>query len=370
MRIRLGLLLTLLSFASSVFGIDRWILISGTVGAFHTDARVFNSSFEKDIVVNARFLQASTGGGNNAAAASVSFTVPKRQMRVMDDVTTGLFNTASLGGIQFTSADEFEVTSRIYAITPAGTVGQFGPGLPTNGAKTKGAVLQMKSSGSRGQTGTFRTNVGALNPNDAAVTVNWVLYDRNSANVGTGTTTMAPFAVIQPLAMTSNVFFQTVTAGVDLSDAWISYTSSSPIFVYASVLDNGTEDQTFVPAVDDKGVPPPPTPTSRTFDVTLQSFSITFAPAPSGLTAGDQVTLRIRNLGGGHGFQVQAPNFQSVVPNTGVLAVGPVLERTFTVTLGNYAYFCTFSTCGGGHGQMTGDFTVGEREPTGGGPGY
>ena len=84
----------------------------------------------------------------------------------------------------------------------------------------------------------------------------------------------------------------------------------------------------------------------------------------------EQITAAARNLGGGHGFQVQAPNFQTVVPNTGVLAVGPVLERTFTVTLGNYAYFCTFSTCGGGHGQMTGDFTVGEREPTGGGPGY
>lgn len=358
MRFRFGVAVVILSLTSPAFGVDRWISISGTVGAFHTDARVFNPSFDKDITVNARFLQGSTGAGNNAGAASVSFVVPKRQMRVMDDVTTFLFNTSSLGGIHFRSDDEFEVTSRIYAITPGGTVGQFGPGLPTSSAKSKGAVLQMKSSGSRGQTGTFRTNVGALNPNDTTVTVNWELYDRNNVSAGTGTTTLAPQAVVQPLGMTSNVFFQTLTAGADLSDAWISYSSSAPIFVYASVLDNGTEDQTFVPAVDDKGVRPPVS-NIKSFDVTLRSFEIQVSPALVGLKVGDQVTIRIRNQFGGHGFSVQAPNFQAVVPNTGIISPGSVVERSFTITLtGSYAYFCTFPSCGSSseHGAMFGEF--------------
>ena len=46
----------------------------------------------------------------------------------------------------------------------------------------------------------------------------------------------------------------------DLSNAWISYESNQPVFVYASVLDNGSEDPTFIPASEDTGIAPPPQP--------------------------------------------------------------------------------------------------------------
>ena len=184
-RLRLFALLLLL-LATPLFAADRWVLISGTTGPFHTDARVFNPSFEKDIQVTAKFAVAGNPPVDNAARIAASgavFTVPKRSMHVLNDVTTALFATNSLGAIVFTSDDPFEVTSRIYAQTANGTLGQFGPGLNVGQARPKGAILQMKANGGAGQVGTFRTNIGVVNPVNADTTVQWRLYDRNNALV-------------------------------------------------------------------------------------------------------------------------------------------------------------------------------------------
>ncbi|HVS32719.1 MAG TPA: hypothetical protein VMS98_14845, partial [Thermoanaerobaculia bacterium] len=118
MRSRLFLPLTLILLAVPALAVERWILISGTVGTFHTDARIFNPSFEKDIQISATFLP--TGNVNNTDKTAVTLTVPKRQMRVLDDVTTALFNAPGLGAIRLVSDDEFEATSRIYSLQPAG----------------------------------------------------------------------------------------------------------------------------------------------------------------------------------------------------------------------------------------------------------
>lgn len=344
MRTKLALFLGLFIFATPLFAIDRWILISGTVGVFHTDARVFNPDFNKDIQISATFFPT-----DNTAALTATLTVPKRQMRVLNDVTSALFQTSKLGAIRFTSTDPFEVTSRIYAIAPNGTLGQFGPGTDPALAKTKGALLQLQSSTS------FRTNIGIVNPNNTTANVTFTLYDKNSAIVSSKATQFAPFAALAPTNITSGVLFDPKNA--DLSDAWVSYTSDQPIFAYASVVDSGTTDQTFVPAVDDVGVappPPPPQPTTKEFNVTLQDFSISVTPDPSTLKVGDKAIFHIHVLNGTHTFTMVGPTGATVVPNT---AGG---DRTFTLsTAGTYTYFCNNSLCGVGHGNMIGDFVVG-----------
>ena len=349
---------------------DRWILAAGTAGAFRTDARIFNPSFEKDIQVTAHFLRTDTDNAGTMAGPGTTVTIPKRSMSVLNDVVTTLFGIAPpiLGAIHFTSPDPFEVTSRIYAPTPTGTAGQFGPGVATTAARTKGAILQLRDNGQGGQQGTFRSNIGVVNSAASPTVINWVLYDRNNAIVGSGTTTLPPFGVTPPTRMTADRWFQPAPAGLDLSDAWVSYTATNPVFVYGSVVDNGVPgspngDQTFVSAVDDVGVPPASSgPTTHTFDVTLEDFSIRFSPAPTNIKPGDRVTLRISRLNGVHGFQLTGPSFENLVPNTD-LSRGPV-TRTFDVTAqGTYSYFCTVTTCGEGHGVMFGTFDVG----TGGG---
>ena len=343
---------------------QRWVLIAGTVSNFHTDARVFNPTADKDIQVTATFHPADASG-----TLTQTFAVPRRQMRVLDDVTTFLFATDKLGAIHFAANDTFEVTSRIYAIStscPTGTtatLGQFGPGVDPASAKAKGTLLQLKANGTRGQAGTFRTNIGALNPSSSSISVTWTLYDKNSAVVSTQTKDLGPFGVIAPSEIRN--FLDPKTA--DLSDAWVSYSATAPLLAYASVLDNASEDQTFIPAVEDKGIPLPDPPPQNTkeFFVTLEDFSITFSPGPTNIVKGDRVTLHIE-ANSPHTFLLFSPTGQIVVSvNSGLN------DRTFTVDVdGLYQYTCNNASCGVGHVQMNGSFTVGNVEPPDTGRGY
>ena len=367
MRVRSLALCALLLLAGGAEAVDRWIPISGSVGVFRSDARVFNPSFDKDIQVTARFLPAANPPASNAGIVSssgVTFTVPKRSMHILNDVVTTLFSASGVGALMFTSEDAFEVTSRIYAQQGQDTFGQFAPAFAPGLARPKGAVLQMRATGASGTRGTFRTNVGVLNIANADTTVAWRLYDRNNAVVGRGERVIPAYGVTPPLAMADAFFWnQQAPGAADLSDAWISFTASNPILVYASLLDNGTQDQTFIPAVEDAGVEatqPPPQPTTHTFDVSLEDFSISFSPSPSSrdIKVGDRMVFRIRRLDGTHGFSVVSPTFTTVVPDTRPGGSTPT-ERSFDVTApGTYQYFCTITTCGVGHGSMFGTFSV------------
>ena len=356
MRTRVALFLATFVYTTSLFAIDRWILISGTVSNFHTDARVFNPAFDKDIQVTANFFPT-----DGSAPMTTTITVPKRQMMVLNDVTTQLFSTSKLGAIQFTSSDSFEATSRIYAQTAQGTLGQFGPGTPPSLAKQKGALLQLKQNGGNGQLGTFRTNIGVVNPNSAPANVTWTVYDKNNAVISTNKVTYGPMSATSPTLMTAGSVANT-TAG-DFSDSWLSFSSDQPIFVYASVIDNGTTDQTFIPAVDDAGTPPsstpPPNPTTQNFNVTLQDFSITISPDPSTLKMGDSVVFHVKIVNGTHSFEMVDPTGAVIIPPT-----AGDQDRSFTVTSqGSYTYFCTNALCGTGHAQMEGSFDIGMNTP-------
>jgi plastocyanin len=226
----------------------------------------------------------------------------------------------------------------------------------------KGTLLQLKANGIRGQAGTFRTNLGALNPSNTTVAVAWTLYDKNSAVVSTGTKDLGPFGVIAPTEIRSGFFFDPKTA--DLSDAWVSYSATAPLLAYASVLDNASEDQTFIPAVEDKGTPPPQNITKEFF-VSLQDFSITFSPAPSSIVKGDKVTLHI-DADSPHSFRLFGPTGQ-ILADVG----SGSSDRSFTVDVeGLYQYTCNTASCGFGHVQMNGSFTVGKAEPPDTGRGY
>lgn len=353
-----SLLLCLSFFATSGFAKDVYLSIGGSVGNFRTDARIFNPSFTKDITVTAQYLPA--GNVDNSGVAPKVITVPKRSMAVYDDVVQSLFGGGpALGAVRLTSDDDFVASQRIYADESAtaknGTLGQFVPGLDTTLALKKGVLIQLKSSGSKGTKGTFRTNWGGANPNAVVATVNFTLYDRNNAVAATNSLTLQPYGVFSPAEISG--FFGSPDR--DLSNAWISYESDQPVFVYASVLDNGSEDPTFIPASTDSGVAPaPPPPQAKTVTVTAQNWS--FMLAPSGeLRAGDEVKFVITSTEGRHGFQVFSPTGTSLIAET--INAGQTIERTVTLpAAGSYTYLCTVSSCGIGHGDMNGTFTVGQ----------
>ena len=318
---------------------------------FRTDARIFNPSFTSDIEVVATFLP--QGNVSNAGRTGVTISIPKRQMRVFDDVVAALFNATGLGAIRLVSDDEFVVTARVYAQTPQGTLGLFMAGQdPAASSLSRGILLHLKSNSA------FRTNIGLVNPGSEPVNVRVQLFDRSNAAANSpDSITMPPFGVISPTNIAGTFFGSPGTA--DLTDGWAYVTTGGPserVLAYASVVDNATTDPTFIPAVVDTA-PEPPAQVTKTFEIDAKQFEFDIRPGGA-VTAnvGDIVVLRLRSLDVTHGFSM--PPF---IPN---VTLGPtVTEVRFEATqAGTFSYFCTVSTCGEGHFLMTGSMTINPRE--------
>jgi hypothetical protein len=258
--------------------------------------------------------------------------------------------------VRLTSDDDFVASQRIYADESAtaknGTLGQFVPGLDVTTAKKKGVLIQLKASGTTGTKGTFRTNWGGVNPNATVANISFKLYGKNNTVAGTNNLTLQPYGVFSP---NSIVDFFGVSGTTDVSDAWLSYESDQPVFIYGSVLDNGSEDPTFIPASEDTGVAPP-TPQQKTITVNAVSFDFTVTPSAP-LVAGDQVRVIVSTTDGSqHGFSLFTPGGQQLFD---LNPIGPTpIERTITLQSGQYVYVCTRTSCGDGHTDMNGSFTV------------
>lgn len=359
MRRTSALLVFCLAFATSAFAKDVYLSIGGSVGNFRTDARIWNPSFTKDITIAARYLPAGLDN-DNSGIVPVNITVPKRSMAIYDDVVQSLFGGgAALGAVRLTSDDDFVATQRIYADESAtaknGTLGQFVPGLEVSTALRKGVLIQLKSNGARGTKGTFRTNWGGVNPNATVATIKFTLYDRTNAVAGTNTLTLQPFGVFAPTEISG--FFGSPNR--DLSNAWISFTSDQPVFLYASILDNGSEDPTFITASEDTGVEPV-VPQQKTVNIAAQNWSFIVTPSAP-LAAGDQVRFVITSIEDRHGFTLFSPTGQILI-NLASFDAGQTIERVVTLpSNGNYAFVCAFASCGIGHSDMNGAFNVGNN---------
>ena len=353
------LLLTTLFFAIPAFGKDIYLSIGGSANGFFTDARILNPSFDKDITITARYLP--TGNGDNSGAATKTITVAKRSMAIYDDVVHSLFGGGpALGAIRLTSDDDFIATQRIYADKRSdhqhGTLGQFVPGLNGSDAKRKGALIQLKNGDTTlaNAPASFRTNWGAVNPNATAAHVTMKLYDKLNAVVATATLDMPPFAAIAPTRITD-----TFDAGSsDLTDSWISYDSDQPLFVWGSIVDNGAEDPTFVPASEDSGIAPASQPPQQTtVEVVTRNWNFTVTPSKP-LHAGDTVKFVIHSAEDLHGFTLIGPHDELLIAVDPVTAAGT--ERVITLpSEGTYIYYCTHESCGEGHTTMNGSFDIG-----------
>jgi hypothetical protein len=352
MRLRNAIVLFSLFFTTSLLAKDVFLSISGKANGFFTDARIFNPSFERDIIVTARYLP--TGNNDNSGAAAVQLTIPKRSMKIYDDAVQSIFGGGpALGAIRLTSDDDFVATQRIYqdarSAPQNGTLGQFVPGLDATTALTKGVLIQLKAG--LATLGSFRTNWGGANPNSVPANVVLKLYDKNNTVVSTKNITFAPFGVQGPTSIQG--YFGTTTE--DVTDAWISFTSDQPVFLYGSVVDNGSSDPTFVPASADSGVAPPPPPTKT---VTVLAFNGSFeVTIPQGLKVGDQVTFTVKAGEGTHGFRLFDEAANIIVDVATV--TGSETVRTVTLTTaGTYTYLCTRPTCSTAHDAMNGTFPV------------
>lgn len=219
--------------------------IHGNGGAFfHTDARVFNPSTTSKVTVTARFRCFTGPCPSNPTR---TFDVAPREMKVLDDVVASLFAAPETAGpIEFDGA---VVETRTY--TPSRTqptTGSVIPGFTSDAAYAEAVLMSLSHSADGGRG--FRTNAGAYNPNDVGTTATFTLYSAAGARLGSTTVSVGPRAAVQ----VANVFGAAGVIG-DVADAYAIVKADGvlPLFAYATVIDNQSQDPTYVAGRNARG---------------------------------------------------------------------------------------------------------------------
>ena len=257
---------------------------------FFSDVRAFNTSYTASLDVTATYRCFIPNPCTTVATPVFQFTLAPRQSIGFNDMvaeTFGAENTA--GGVEFDHSglsDQLVVTSRLYSTAPTPTVGMFIPGLDQSFAHLTSVLTSIRN---RGDGGGFRTNVGAFNPEDFAVTVTFAIFDNTGAAIGAPVT--VPVAAHSG-AQVSGIFDaagadQTVTA-----NAVVRVTATGEVFSYAAVIDNATTDPIFVTGAQDQ-TPAASGPANRT--VQVGQSGLTFVDVVNGgqvtsIHVGDTVT--------------------------------------------------------------------------------
>jgi hypothetical protein len=217
---------------------------------FTSDVRIWNVSTDRAAVVTARFACLEGNCGER------SFTISARHMDVWNDVVSSLFHSSSAGGaMEFVSETPIVVTSRLY--TPVGvqpifpTIGMFVPGLPPE-ASSPTVVLNGLSHASDFSTGS-RVNVGVFNQADVAQVVTYRLFDGNGNPLGQTERFFAPREFFQ-----LNDVFAALNVSQPVESAYCLIEGSEllPLFTYAAIIDNRSQDPIFVLGEDDPEHPP------------------------------------------------------------------------------------------------------------------
>ena len=225
--------------------------VAGALGTnFVTDVRIFNPTSTATSALVEYFQGGVTA--NTTATASFAVNIAPRGTAVLDDVNGPSFlNTpGTTGGLRITSAAPVIVTSRIYNDQRAngrGTFGQFVPGTKRGEQWRRGVLTQLANRAITANPEGSRTNIGFFNPNAATVDIRLELRLPDGTLIGASNGVLAPLT--QQQGHISAYF-----PGVDFDNRpslTVTFDASAPIIGYASVVDNISGDQIFVPAQQD-----------------------------------------------------------------------------------------------------------------------
>jgi hypothetical protein len=212
--------------------------VSGSGGSiWRTDLSVFNAT-SSPVALTLAFLP--TGSDNSDPVRIGAGDIPALASRSFDDVVSSVFGLSSgTGGILVEAgSSDIQVMSRTYNLGENGTFGQGIPGRTSSEAVPPGGRARLIQLD---ETAAFRTNVGFLNvSSESAALVVADLYDEVGTLLGTLSHTIPPLGHLQ-----DNGIFRTVTTR-DIRNGRIDLSVSvTPVLVYASVVDNETQDPTY-----------------------------------------------------------------------------------------------------------------------------
>jgi uncharacterized repeat protein (TIGR01451 family) len=211
-----------------------------TGATWRSDVRVFNSSTTPQTATLTLYPT-----GNPSASVSHDVTIQPGEVNALDDIVHSTFNLTNAGGalhVTTAVAVPLIVTARTYDDTPGGTLGQFVQAVTPADAVGNGErslqLLQMEDSPR------YRTNLGLAEvtgkPATAEVTV--ILPDSKVApkvQIPLAAFEYRQFAIISSLGL-GNTYNARISVRV--------IDGQGKVTAYGSVIDQKTQDPTFVPA--------------------------------------------------------------------------------------------------------------------------
>ncbi len=175
-----------------------------------------------------------------------SVTLAAGAIQEWNDVAVSLFGLggSTSGAVEVVSNQPVTVTARTYNQGPAGTYGQFLPGVESYQALAygqTGLLPQIKKSA------TFRTNVGFVNLGSAACSVRTRLYGASGAQLGSAVTSSVPGS---GWYQENDIFARAGAPPATPAYAVVEVLAGSGrVWAYASVVDGGTGDPTTIPVI-------------------------------------------------------------------------------------------------------------------------
>jgi len=216
--------------------------VAGAQGtAWRTDAVLHNPG-KREASAALFFLESDKDG---SGATGKVFSVPPGRSLAFEDLVLGLFGRSASGAILVASDEHLLVTSRTYNDAATGTYGQFVPGLPLGKAVRSGEAVRLIQLRADDH---FRTNIGFANLSAASLHVGVELFRWDGGSLGTSRYTVPPWSFYQ----------KTRAIPTDRACTYAVVSSEDPearYFTYASVVDNGSGDPTFIlPVPGEEGV--------------------------------------------------------------------------------------------------------------------
>jgi len=244
---------------------DGWVLAAthapGLKGSiWRTDLWIYLSSAGNAVTLT--FCK--TGQDNTSAQGYAIETVPGQHVYYFEDVVERYLHVGDagwLGAIHYTADTDVQVWARVYSISPDGSksYGQIVEGIPTGDMspsyldddddhKTQRVYATKHTADGR-----YRVNFGIVNPTAVSCSYSLAMYDETKNHPSTGSAatslTVPPYSMVQ----LTDPFAAVESGGWNnhWTKLWIE-TAGGGGFLYASVVDNATNDAYFVRGVKDR----------------------------------------------------------------------------------------------------------------------
>ncbi|MCU0302630.1 MAG: beta-lactamase family protein [Thermoanaerobaculales bacterium] len=173
---------------------------------------------------------------------SLELVLEAGEHRVLADVV-GLLGSTGSGSLEVTADRPVLVSSRTYNLSAAGSFGQYLDGLDAARLVGDGDTVWLAQLQ---QNQDFRTNIGVLNTGPEQTVLRLELRDGAGAELATAQRTIPAGGRLQLQEP-----FRRIAGRTDIADGYavVEVISGSGVAVYASVVDNRTNDPTTVPMV-------------------------------------------------------------------------------------------------------------------------